>query len=156
MLARSFRSRGVAALATLAVASCASAALPRSQERVTLSHVPPLTPTSRVINAERIQRSGALTAWDAIRLLVPGYSFRIGQSSALGMFGTPDARRVESSVRVFIDGHRMPDLDVLRAIPAHEILAIHLLSSTEAATYFGPTSSGGAIVIETRSGLRRL
>jgi hypothetical protein len=59
MLARSFRSRGVAALAS---AACASTALPLSQEYVARSRLPSLTPTSRVLDAERIRRSGAHTA----------------------------------------------------------------------------------------------
>jgi hypothetical protein len=155
VLPRSFRSRIGAALATLAVAACASTAISPSQENPTFSRVPPLTPASRVIDAERIQRSGALTAWDAVGWLVPSYGFQTSRGSALSMLVTRDPRRVESSVRLYIDGHRMPELDVLRAIAAHEILAIHVLNPTEAATYFGPATSGGAIVIETRTAWRR-
>lgn len=155
MLASSFRSRGSAALATLAMAACASTAMPLSQESVALPRVPSLTPSSRVIDAERIRRSGAQTAWDAVRLLVPSHRFQSNRGSALSMLRLSDPRYFESSVRLIIDGHRMPEPDMLRAIAAHEILAIHVLSPTEAATYFGPASSGGAIVIETRTALRR-
>jgi hypothetical protein len=154
MLARSFHSRGVAALATLAMAACASTASPRSQEYVAQSRLPYLTPTSRVLDAERIQRSGAHTAWDAIRLLVPGYRLQSARVSSLRMFGAPDVRRIESSIRLVIDGHQIRDLDALQTIPAQEVVAIHLLNATEAATYFGPGSSGGAIVVQTRTSLR--
>jgi hypothetical protein len=118
MLARSFRSRGVAALATLAMAACASTASPRSQEYVAQLRLPYLTPTSRVLDAERIQRSGAHTAWDAIRLLVPGYRLQSARVSSLRMFGAPDVRRIESSIRLVIDGHQIGDRDALQAIPA--------------------------------------
>jgi hypothetical protein len=156
MLASLFRSRGGTALATLAVAACASTGTPPSQESVTRPRVPSLTPTSRVIDADRIQRSGAQTAWDAVRLLVPSYRFQPNRGSALGMLAIPGARHVDSSVRLVIDGHRLADLDALRAIPAREILAIHVLSATEASIHLGPVSSSGAIVVQTRAALRQL
>jgi hypothetical protein len=154
MLARSFRSRGVAALATLAMAACASTASPRSQEYVARSRLPYLTPASRVLDAERIRRSGAHTAWDAIRLLAPRYRLQSARITSLRMSGAPDVRRIESSIGLVIDGHQIRDLDALHGIPAQEVVAIHLLSATEAATYFGPGSSGGAIVVQTRTSLR--
>ena len=150
MLARLFRSSGVAAIATLAIAACASTAVPRSNDDfVALSRVASLTPTSRVFDAERIQRSGALTAWDAVRLLVPRYRLQSSRATSLRMFGAQDAGHFESSMRLIIDGHQIRDFDALRAIPAREIVAIHLLSATEAATYYGPGSGGGAIVVQT-------
>jgi hypothetical protein len=153
MLARSFRSRGVGALAALALAACASAAGPVSNEYVAVSRVQPLTPTSRVIDAERIRRSGAQTAWDAIRLLVPSYRFQSARGSSLRMLGASSARDFEPSIQLAIDGHQIRDLDALHAIPAQDIVAIHLLNAPEAAIYFGPGSGGGAIVIQTRTSL---
>lgn len=157
MLARSFRSRGGAALATLAMAACASTAMPLSQESVPLPRVRSLTPTSRVIDGERIRRSGAQTAWEAVRLLVPIHRLQPGRGSALGMFGTPDVRRFDASVRLEIDGHRLTDLEALHAIPVQEVLAIHVLNATEAAIYLGTVTGGGAmIVVQTRAALRQV
>jgi hypothetical protein len=154
MLARSLRSRALTPLTTLAIAACASTASLPSHEPVTLARVPSLTPTSRVLDAERIRRSGAQTAWEAIRLLVPSYRFQSARSSSLRTFSAPNTRDFASSIRLMIDGHQISDLDVLHSIPTREIIAIHVLSATEAATYFGPGSSGGAIVVQTRIGLR--
>lgn len=155
MLARSFRSRGVAAaLATLALAACASTASPLSQEHVALSRVPPLTPASRVIDAERIRRSGALTAWDAVRLLVPPHRLAAARGAFSRMFSAPGMERLETSVRLIIDGHQIVEMDALRAIPAEDIVAIHVLTASEAATYFGTGGGGGAIALQTRFSLR--
>ena len=153
MLARSFRSQAPAALATLVLAACASTTPRMSNEYVIVSRVPPLTPTSRVLDADRIQRSGATTAWDAIRLLVPSYHLQPGRTTSLRMFG-PTEGSVAGTTRLMIDGHQIWDLDALQAIPVEEVIAIHLLSATEAATYFGPGTGGGAIVVQTRTMLR--
>jgi hypothetical protein len=152
MLGRSVRSRGFA-LTTLAMAACASAASPLSHEHIALSGVPPLTPTSRVLDADHIRRSEAQTAWDAIRLLVPGYRFQSAHGSPLRLV-RPDMRSAEPPVRLVIDRHHIRDLDALRAIPAQDIVAIHLLSAMDAAMYFGPGSGGGAIVVQTRMSTR--
>jgi hypothetical protein len=155
MLARSFRPRAVAIVGTLAITACASSTPPGAREYVAVARVPSLTPTSRVLDAERIRRSGAQTAWDAIRMLVPSYRFRPSRGLALRMFGPPGARPHDPSIRLVIDGHRIADPDALKAIPAEEIIAIHLLNETEAATYLGPSGEGGAIVVQTRFALRR-
>jgi hypothetical protein len=153
MPVRSFRSRGLVALTTLAMAACASAASLPSPARASVARVPPLTPTSRVLDAERIRRSGAHTAWDAIRLLLPSYRFQSAYASSLRMLNAPNARDLESSLQLVIDGHQIRDLYALQSIPAREIIAIHVLSATETAVYFGSGSSG-AIVVQTRTGLR--
>jgi hypothetical protein len=154
MLARSFRSCATAALATLTLAACASTTPGTSNEYAIVSRVAPLTPTSRVLDADRIYRSGATTAWDAIRLLVPSYRVQSPRTTSLRMSGTPDADHFQGATRLVIDGHQIRDLEALQAIPVEEIIAIHLLSATEAGTYFGPGSGGGAIVVHTRTMLR--
>jgi hypothetical protein len=154
MLARSFRSRGVAALATLAMAACASTASPLSQESVALSRVSSLTPTSRVFDAERIRRSGARTAWDAVRLLVPRHRLEAAHGASPRRFSAPGMELLETSIRLLVDGHPIMEVDALRAIPAEEIVAIHVLDASEAAMYFGARGGGGAIALQTRFSLR--
>ena len=70
------------------------------------------------------------------------------------MFSPTDAAHFDAGTRLMIDGHRIRDLDALQAIPAEEVIAIHLLSATQAGTYFGPGNGGGAIVVQTRTMLR--
>ena len=148
MLARSFRSRAFA-LATLALAGCASATPSTSTEYRRVSRVQPLTPTSRVLDADRIYRSGATTAWDAIRLLLPSYRMQSERGAPPRALSD-----LEATTRLVIDGHLIRDLEALQAIPAAEVIAIHLLSATEAGIYFGPGSSSGAIIVQTRTGMR--
>lgn len=150
MLARSFRSRAFA-LSTLALAGCASTTPAMSNEYARVSRVQPLTPTSRVLDADRIHRSGATTAWDAIRLLLPSYRMQSARGAPPQPLGMRD---LEATTRLMIDGHLIRDLDALQAIPAAEVIAIHLLSATEAGIYFGPGSSSGAIIVQTRTGMR--
>jgi hypothetical protein len=154
MPAHLYRPRGVAALATLAMAACASTASPRSQEYVALSRVSWLTPASRVFDAERIRRSGALTAWDAVRLLVPRHRLEAAYGASLRRFSAPGMERLEMPIRLIIDGHQIVEMDALRAIPADDIVAIHVLTASEAATYFGAGGGGGAIALQTRFSLR--
>ena len=155
MPARSFRSSGVAALATLAMAACASTAVPRSNDDyVARSRVPSLTPTSRVFDAERIARSGSQTALDAVRAFVPNHRLTdMGPVTALGERTRSMSR---GTVRIIVDRHPITDVEELRMIPAREIIAIHMLSATDATTHFGPSYHGGAIVIQTRASLRQL
>lgn len=114
----------------------------------------PLTATSRVIDAERVRRSGAQSALDAIRAFVPGYRSLETRSSAMGWLGTTTALR--GPLRVLVDGHPIGDMESLRMVPARDILAIHVLSAPDATMRFGPGFHGGAIVIQTVGSLRPL
>lgn len=152
MHARSFRLRRLIALASLTLAGCAPATTSMSQRSVGPARIPSLTPTSRVLDAERIRRSGARTAWDAVRLLVPSYRFQSNRGPSL-RGGSAEVPPFDSPVRLEIDGHRIRDLSALQAIPVDELVAIHVLSATEAATYFGADGGDGAIVVRTRHSL---
>jgi TonB-dependent receptor-like protein len=154
MLARTFRSRSVAALAICAMAGCAYTASPLSQESVAPYRVRSLTPMSQVIDAERIRRSGAITAWDAVRLLVPRHRLEATRGPSLRMLGAPGMGAPEASIRFIMDGHQIMELDALRAIPAREIIAIHILNASDAAMYFPASGGGGVIALQTRMSLR--
>ena len=152
MLARSFRSRGAAALGTLAMAACASTASTPSRDYAAPSRFSALTPTSRVVDAERIRRSGAITAWDAVRMLVPRRYLDAARGASLRSLGVPGTDGL-ASIRLIVDGHRM-DMEALRSIPATQIVTIHVLTASEAAIYFGSGSGARAIVIQTFTSLR--
>ncbi len=154
MLARIHRALCVSALATIGAAACAPATSSSVGEPLYPSAVPPLTPTSRVIDARRIQRSGSQSALDAIRALVPGY--RGIQARQLGEGWISGSAQSHRSLRVIIDGHPVADLESLRMIPARDLLAIHVLSAPDASIRFGPSFNGGAIVLQTRASLRPL
>ncbi len=59
---------------------------------------------------------------------------------------------LEDQVNVLIDGVRVYDLKMLQEMPASDILTIEVLTGLDATTYFGGGSTGGAIVIRTKSG----
>jgi hypothetical protein len=152
MPARTHRALCVSALAVLGVTACAPATSSSARESLYTASVPPLTPTSRVISAERIQRSGSLSALDAIRALVPGY--RSIEASQLGATWLGTSAMSRGALRVLLDGHPIADLEALRMIAARDLLAIHILSAPDATIRFGPSFNGGAIVLQTRGALR--
>jgi hypothetical protein len=153
MLARNHRVLGVGMLATLGLIACAPATSSSMSEGRHAALTFPMTATSRVIDAERIQRSGSQSALDAIQALVPGYrsidTSPIG-SGWVGVMGIP-----RGQLRVLLDGHPVTDPESLRMIRATEVLAIHVLSAPDATIRFGPSFTGGAIVIYTLATLRR-
>jgi hypothetical protein len=149
MHARTVRSLGAAALFALALTSCAStASAPRSETEPLRAS--PFTPTGRMYDATRINRSGAVTAWDAVRLLVPRYQLDAIRSGSL-LFGSSSRAGRPSGVRLVLDGHPMLDFDPLRAIPAQDVMAIHVLSAAEATQYSFGDGGQGAILVQTRA-----
>lgn len=154
MLARIHRVLGVGMLATLGLIACAPATSNSMSEGRHAAPAFPLTATSRLIDAERIQRSGSQTALDAIQALVPGY--RSIDTSPIGGGWVGAMGMPRGQLRVILDGHPVLDAVSLRMIPATDVLAIHVLSAPDAIIHFGPSFSGGAIVIQTLATLRRL
>lgn len=152
MPARTHRALCVSALAVVGSLACAPATSNARSEPLYSARILPLTPTSRVIDAERIQRSGSQSALDAIRALVPGYRSITTDQLGLPVLGSNMLSR--GAPRVLLDGHPIADLESLRMIRAGELLAIHVLSGPDAAIRFGPSFGGGAIVLQTWASLR--
>jgi hypothetical protein len=153
---RSRSSRSVAAFGLLLAAACTSASPARFTSLPGELRTAP-RPTSRsVITSEGIRRSGAQTAWEAIERLRPGYDFRTLGSVALLPPRGAEARADNAQVGLVVDGLRIRDLEALRAIPAEEIVAIHLLNSGEAAVLLGTGATRGAIVVQTRASLSQM
>ncbi len=150
MLARPIRS--VLPLLAVVATACASAGSASSRAPSNTARITPLTPTSRMIDRERIARAGVHTALDAIRMLVP--NAHLSPTATVPWLNT---RALERGMpRVLVDGHWIGDVESLRIIPARDVLAIHILSATDASIRFGPHYEGGAIVVQTVASLRRL
>jgi hypothetical protein len=154
MLARIHRVLCAGALITVGVLACAPATSTSARSARHMGPAAPLTPTSRFIGADRIQRSGSQSALDAIRALVPGYRSLDTRTAGSDWIGLPGASR--GSLRVLVDGHPIGDLESLRMIPARDIVAIHVLSAPDAMIRFGPSFNGGVIVVQTLGSLRPL
>jgi outer membrane cobalamin receptor len=107
----------------------------------------------QVITEEQIERSGARTAWEALRLTVHNVSF-----SETGRGPTAIRRRGQSSMilddelRVMVDGVTLTDFTVLARMPASDLLGIEVLSAMDATTYYGTNYPSGLIRIRTKTG----
>ena len=154
MLARFHRAPCVVALAALGLIACAPATSSSISESRYRGTVLPLTPTARVIDSERIRRSGSQSALDAIRALVPGH--RTIETGPMGVSGFGFGFGSRSAIRVLVDGHPIADLESLRMIAARDLVAIHVLSAPDATIRLGANYAGGAIILQTRSALRPL
>lgn len=106
-----------------------------------------------VIDAARIERSGARTAWEALRIAFPNMSMReSGSGTPIGI-----ARHGRSSIHlssaplVIVDFVPIADIRVLRHIAASDLLSIELLNGIDATTYYGTNAGGGVIRFRTKS-----
>lgn len=91
-----------------------------------------------LITAEEIQESGALTAYEAIRILRP-------------RFLRPGRFNVKQSAYpvVYVDDLRLGGIDELRRIRSGDVHTILYLSGPDATTRFGTGHSGGALLVTT-------
>ena len=107
----------------------------------------------RVITAEAIARSGAKTAWDALRLTVPNVQLREvrGQPARIQRRGRASLYQ-EDQVRVILDHVPVEELQVLKQVAASDILTIEVLTGLDATTRYGGGSTTGVIVISTNTG----
>src|SRR2546430_7848234 len=107
----------------------------------------------RVITAEAIARSGAKTAWDALRLAVPNVQLREvrGQPARIQRRGRASIYQ-DDQVRVILDHLTVDDLQVLKQVAASDIQTIEVLTGLDATTQYGAVSTSGAIVITTTNG----
>ena len=152
MPVRIYGSHVPAMLATIGVLACAPVSSSSYRDASHGSPVPSITAASRVIDAERIARSGSNTALDAVRAFFPNH--RLRQAGSVPLIDVSSGALSPGTMRVVLDGHALIELELLRAVPAHEIVAIHVLSGSDAILRFGPSYEGGAVVLETRSSLR--
>ena len=106
-----------------------------------------------LITSERIAASGAKTAWDALRRLVPFIHFREsrGTPTRVTRRGTASIY-LDDQVGVIVDNVRVYDLKLLDQIPAGDLLTIQVLSGLDATTHYGASSTSGVIVIRTKTG----
>jgi outer membrane cobalamin receptor len=146
---RFVRIRATLSLAAVlaATAACATAHPARDNE-----HHDPTRGNAHYLTAQDIRASGARNAWEALRRLG---GVRLEESPD----GSPQAIRptrgnmsmvLDDSPIVLLDGARLLDYDVLRALPARQIDSIELLNGVDGTLKHGSGAGGGAIVIRTR------
>jgi hypothetical protein len=96
--------------------------------------------STNLIAAEEIAASSAKDAAEAINLLRPQWLTARGVSST----------GINLDLAVYLNNGRLNDMEMLRGIPANNIVEIRYLSSSEATTLFGTGNMGGAILVKTK------
>jgi outer membrane cobalamin receptor len=107
-----------------------------------------------LITEERIARSGALNAWEALKRLAPQFRYgekRDGRPTSLERRGRSSIL-LDDAPRVFVDGADVVDFRTLTQIPASTVLSIEILGGIEGTTYYGSNAVGGVILIRTKNG----
>jgi outer membrane cobalamin receptor len=111
-------------------------------------------PEGQVVSEEQIAKSGARTAWDALRLTVHNITFNEtgrGQPSRITRRGR-SSMLLDDGPRILVDGVALTDYTVLARMPATDLLSIEVLSAMDATTLYGTNYSGGVIRIHTKTG----
>lgn len=132
---------------------------------VSQSNGNPATPSPQskglLITADDIAESNASTAWDVV--VRSGARLNLEHSPDHAVSGItipsraadpecPTAGACEVvTIRVEVDGVAVNDTQYLRAIPADQIHQIEIFNARSAVEEFGPSASGGAIVVETKA-----
>lgn len=107
-----------------------------------------------VVTADEIARSGAATAWEAIRFTIKRINLKHTRNGAPRRI----VRRGQPSIvlrderRVFVDDLRVGDVGVLQQIAASDIALIRVLIGLDAPPDMGPTRADGVTLIDTRAG----
>ena len=128
-------------------AGCATAHPTRAGE----THAPSRQ-LSRYLSAQEIKESGAQNAWEALRRL-GGVRLQETPNGAPGRIRPTRGNMtllLDDSPIVVLDGARLLDYDVLRALPARQIASIEFLNGVDGTLKHGSGAGGGAIVILTR------
>ncbi len=116
------------------------------------SDADPPSPGGQFITWEQIQRSGASTAWEALKYTVRTHRFtedsrgnpvRIVASRGQGSLV------LREDPLIFLDGARMSEITVLRMIPANNLFSIQVFTGPDATTHFGTSAVAGVILLET-------
>lgn len=108
----------------------------------------------RLITAEDIRRTGASTAWEALKYTVRSHQFVDNKGQPARIFSD---RGVGSMVLreeplIFVDRARLSDIMLLGQMPAQNILYVRVLNGNDGTTYFGTSAVAGVILIETTMG----
>src|SRR3989441_13348287 len=96
---------------------------------------------ARLITAEAIAKSGAKTAWDAVRLTVTNVQLREvrGQPARIQRRGRASLYQ-DDQVRVILDHVPIDDLQVLKQVAAVDILRTKILTGRARTTQYGAVS----------------
>lgn len=115
----------------------------------------PLRRDEIVVTREQIARLGARTAWEVVKRRVPGLTYRensSGQPTSITRHGHASIY-LDDTPLLFVDGVRVADIRALDDIPADDIEIIRIRTGLNSSAEYGTNSSGGVILIETKTGV---
>jgi hypothetical protein len=137
----------LAALAAIAIGGC------RLPPR-TAGSVAPTAGRETLITEAEIARMSVRTAWDAVRLRAPRFTFGLDPTGRPTRVRMQEQRSVnaDETPLLVVDGVQMFDLEYLNQIPASDVHAIRILTAEAAEPLYGLRAAGGAIVVETKRG----
>ncbi len=107
-----------------------------------------------LITAEQIEKSGAHTAWEALKQNAPMLTLRDdrnGRPASMGRRGR-SSFLLDEAPMIMLDGVRVPDFHALETISAQTILTIVIYDGVEGTTYYGTDAVSGVVVIRTKDG----
>lgn len=107
-----------------------------------------------LITAEQIEKSGAHTAWEALKQNAPMLTLRDdrnGRPASMGRRGR-SSFMLDEAPMIMLDGVRVPDFHALESIVAQSILTIVIYDGIEGTTYYGTDAVSGVVVIRTKDG----
>ena len=107
-----------------------------------------------VITAEQIQKSGARTAWEALKQNAPMLTLRDdrnGRPASMGRRGR-SSFLLDEAPMIMLDGVRVPDFHALDTIEAQSIFTIVIYNGVEGTTYYGTDAVSGVVVIKAKDG----
>jgi iron complex outermembrane receptor protein len=137
----------LAALTAIAIGGCQPP--PRAA-----GFVAPTVGRETLITEEEIARMSVRTAWDAVRLRAPRFTFGLDPTGRPARVRIQEQRSVnaDETPLLVVDGVPVSDIEYLSQIPASEVHAIHILGAEAAEPLYGLRAAGGAIVVETKRG----
>ena len=108
-----------------------------------------------LITEAEIARMSVRTAWDAVRLRAPRFTFGLDPTGRPTRVRMQEQRSVnaDETPLLVVDGVQMFDLEYLNQIPASDVHAIRILTAEAAEPLYGLRAAGGAIVVETKRGM---
>jgi len=137
----------LAAVAAIAIAGCRT--LPRAA-----GSAAPTAGRETLITADEIAGMSVRTAWDAVRLRAPRFTFGLDPTGRPAGVRIQEPRSVntDETPLLVVDGMQMFDIEYLHQIPASDVHAIRILNAEAAEPLYGLRAAGGAIVVETKRG----
>jgi hypothetical protein len=133
----------VVALLTLGLHGCATIQAPTEDEQE----------PGRLISSDEIMKTGASSAWDAIKVTVRFATFSEnwdGEADRIRTRGQ-SSLAMREDMRIYVDGIKVINLVDLQLMPATDIAHMRVMNGIDGTTKYGTGNVDGVILITTKS-----